>query len=461
MAKIFIAFYNAISQENTFDHAIPCFYEAFIAELLNLGNELLIIHHNKFVGNYDPIPTSIKNEIANFSPDLAILFNNAFFDIASIFEFPIYIYEVDSIINFSNLETLKQKKDRFKYIVSQTSSIELIQKVIGVKKEDIFYMPFFTSIRKEKLPKIMNISFIGTRFCTEDSEGSSVWSKFMQTEPSEASIKLFKEALEIVKKDPFSSQEILEKNIYSFDENIKKYIDNSTLIDVLSGCNRILTLSEISDLGLTIFGTKSWAYENSIDYNIPLSFNFSKIYSLKHNQDIYNSSKIAININHLQAKTGFSWRVCDIMASDACLVSEYKPDFDILFPKLQIPVFHDRYTGRALCKKILKNEHMRQDIVSQCNEIIEKKFRLKHYIKDLEIFFAISLNTKDKKGTSLIKFYNFYRNNHPKILTKTKVKCKLIGALLLLILTQVPGMRNLLPHQKQKYIIKKVYQFFN
>lgn len=456
MAKIFIAFFNAISQDDQSFHAIPCFYEAFIKELSELGNELFVVHHNKFVGNYGPLPLELKKEIERFSPDFALIFNNAFFDLSEYFDFPIYIYEVDSIKYYSNIEILKEKKDRFKYIVPQTSSVSLVSDYLGIRKENILYLPFFTAVHKESLPKVMNISFIGTRFYTENEKGLSVWSKFMQTEPSPASVKLYKEALNIITTDPFLSEKNLENKIYSSDSSLKDYIDKDQLVDILSGCNRILTLSEVSDLGLTLFGTRSWATENCIDYNIPLAFNFKKVYSLKHNQDIYNSSKIAININHLQAKNGFSWRVCDIMASDACLVSEYKSDFNKLFPNIPIPVFSDRYTARKLCKKLLTNENMRQDIVSYCNEIIETKFRFKHIVTDLEIFVGHSLRTNYKQTPPRLRFFNCQQNEPQPFFIKKRIK--LMGGLCLLAFSQIPGMHIFLPPKKQKWLLEKINQ---
>lgn len=456
MAKIFIAFFNAIPQEDHLSNAVPCFYEAFIKELSELGNDLFVVHHNKFFGDYGPLPFELKKEIKQFSPDFALIFNNSFFDLSKDFDFPIYIYEVDSFKYYSNIDILKEKKDRFKYIVPQTSSIALLNNYLGIRKENILYLPFFTAVRKETLPKVMNISFIGTRFYTEDEKGQSVWSRFMQTVPSPYSIKLYKEALQIINKDPFISEEELNNKTYQTDTNLKKFINRDQLIDILSGCNRILTLSEISDLGLTIFGTRSWATENCIDYNIPLAFNFKKVYSLKHNQDIYNSSKIAININHLQAKNGFSWRVCDIMASDACLVSEYKPDFDKLFPNIPIPVFSDRYTARKLCKKLLENSNMRQDIISYCNEIIEEKFRFKHIISDLEMFVGLSLRTNDKKCTPRLRFFDCQQAERTSLFMKKKVK--LMGALFLLSLSQLPGMHIVLSRKKQKWLLEKINQ---
>ena len=122
MSRIFISFFNAVQHPDD-PHAMPCFYESFIKELAERGNELLVMHHHVFSQDFGPLPESIKAKITEFSPDFAVIFNNAFYDLSEHFDFPVYIYEVDSVLYYSNKDVLLAKKDRFRYIVPQTARL--------------------------------------------------------------------------------------------------------------------------------------------------------------------------------------------------------------------------------------------------------------------------------------------------------------------------------------------------
>lgn len=480
MAKIFIAFFNGLQKMDAPD-VMPCFYECFIKELACRGNTLLIEHHRHFGGRFGSVPQDIKTKIARFAPDFAIIFNNAFYDLSECFDFPIYIYEVDSIEYYSNVDILKKKKDRFHYIVPQSASIDIIHDAIGVSKKNILYLPLFTSVQREVLPKTMNISFIGTRFLTNGWDGVSTWSRFMATHPSPGAIEAYRAALNILADDPFIDERTLYQKIDVTGIDVKKYLNKKEHIAVLSGSKRVLALSAVSDLGLTIFGTPSWASENCVDPNIPLAFDFSPVYSLKHNQDIYNASRLAININHVQAKSGFSWRVCDIMASDACLVSEYRPDFDRHFAGVPIPLFHDRFEARAMCKKLLESENMRQDIVGRCNEVIDRKFRFENLLPQLEHFVGMSLRTEVADAEhSLIEAFsdpllapppaspasgNGAKQEPGKrrgllAALKLKKRWKLFWYLLLLAAAQVPVVDLALPSKRRDALYRKIQKYW-
>ena len=208
MPKIFIAFYGG--KNNPADpQGMVCFYESFTKELAERGNELLVMKHPFFCKDFGSLPENIRKKIADFSPDFAIIFNNAFYDLSENFDFPIYIYEVDSVIYYSNQEVLKKKKDRFRYIVPQTSSINALHAHLGVDKAQILYVPFFSSVQREDIPKTMNISFIGTPF---HENKKPAWNRFMQSDPSAKAVERFKQVLETVRRNPYiPRQELLEK----------------------------------------------------------------------------------------------------------------------------------------------------------------------------------------------------------------------------------------------------------
>lgn len=400
MARIFISFLNAI-KDPVNPHAMPCFYEGFIQNLHNLGNSLLIHSHQAFHQMGDICPPSLLSQIKAFSPELIIIFNNCFYDISKEFSCPIIIYEVDSILYYANKDKIKEKPHRYKFIVPQTDSINTIQSAFGINKKNILYIPFFSAIQAEKKIQDIDISFIGSKFTSPGF--ISPWNTIQKEEATENEKYELINIMHEIERNPFLKKDDIIKKCGIMSEKIKSICDPDTFIWALSDAKRIGVLSEIADLGLRLYGTKNWGTDIITDPDLCLAYDCIPTYSLSHNQNIYNRSKLSININHLQATTGFSWRVCDIMASSACLVSEFRPDFKRLFPQIPFLFFEDKYEAREICIKILKEENLREDLVCKSQEMINKHFRLEHFLDEIEFFAGVRFS-RARKDSSAVKF---------------------------------------------------------
>ncbi len=132
---------------------------------------------------------------------------------------------------------------------------------------------------------------------------------------------------------------------------------------------------------------------------LALCYNREPLFSLRDNQNFYNQSRIGICTQHIQAVSGFSWRVCDIMASNACLVTEYRPDMSSLFGSIDIPTFSTPAEARSRCKELLEHESLRKEIVEQCHEVIDARFRFRHLLEKLEDFLQMNLSAAVEEGT--------------------------------------------------------------
>ena len=89
------------------------------------------------------IDEDTKNEICGFDPDLCIIFNNSFFDLAEVVDCPIIIYEVDSPLYFSNKDDIRKKPDRYLYFIFQEESRKALKEDYGVDEKQIYFVPFF------------------------------------------------------------------------------------------------------------------------------------------------------------------------------------------------------------------------------------------------------------------------------------------------------------------------------
>ena len=399
MAKIFIsAFSGNLDKDNKY--ALPCFIDSFLYELKKAGNNILFFSSPYFIFKKGQnAPQQIIQEVRDFSPDLIILFNNCFYDynFSETFECPIIILEVDSYLYFSNKHILINKQNNYHYFVQANDSIENIHHVLGVPYSRIHRVPVFTSIVSTQVEKTSNIAFIGSFFSY-----TNYIRQFTLSSPTKKEISEFQKICSYIERDPFVSQEKLKKDIVITSKFLSENLDIEKIVFYISSCNRIKTLSSIAPLGLDLYGTISWI--NVLDFypEIALSFINKKVYSLQDNQDIYNSIKIGISISHIQAKSGFPLRIMDIMASNACLVSDYHEDFDLYFPNVKIPTFSNPHEAYDICKKLLDEDNFRCDIIAQCNEIIEKKYRFNRYRKDMENVTGLSLLSNESGNINFL-----------------------------------------------------------
>ena len=374
MSKVFVAFYNGLLKENL----IPIFYETFCNNMKKAGNELLVEMHQYFGKNFGEIPQEKKDEIERFNPDVCILFNNAYYTL-DFLECKKVIIESDSALYYSNRGYLKDNSEKYIFVVSQTDSINIIKKVYG-NKCNVVRVPLFTDIKNKREQQDTNISFIGTKF---DVSAEKKRYRTVVKEFSDDQIVKYLKILKYLEKHPFCTNDELKIEFIDADEIIDN-IDIPVTLHMLGGEKRINVLSQLSDLGLKIYGTRTWADTYFYNTDISRCFCYDNISSLEQNENVYNRSKIGISISHPQALSGYPWRIMDIMASNAALVSDFHSDFIEDFGKEAFPTYDNRFEAREICKKLIDDNEYRREIVGKCNEIIDKKFRFSNYLSRLE-----------------------------------------------------------------------------
>lgn len=384
MAKICAAFFNALYDE-TDEERIPCWYETFFKGLRERGNELLLFPVKEFQKEYGEIDDMTKQKIIEFAPDLYISFNNVFFDMPFL-ECPQIVYEADTPIYWNGKDKLKNNKTKL-FAVFGEDEVQYLNEKLGISRNRIFKVIPFTEVCAENKEQNINISFIGSRFgvCRQNEMG-------YLSEMDSGARKEYYDCLEYIINHPLvDKEELIKKN----DVKNKKVIDVLDLpgmLNMMSSEKRIRVLSAIVDLGLNLYGTDSWMYRYHFDSRLNLAYVNQSVFSLQHNQDIYNSSKLSINISHYQAKDCFSWRVLDIMASNACLVTDAWSGVKKFFPEITLPIYKDEHQARDMCLKLLHDEILRTDIVGQCHEVVEKRYRFKNHLSQLEEITGICLS---------------------------------------------------------------------
>ncbi len=362
MAKILIIHYGGIKVAGKYRTFI--FYEGLIETFRDNGNDVMEIITNDFLKrpwngsnelNFGISASKLIGDIKKFGPDLVISFNNSSIEnLEREIDCPIAIWDADHFHHFNDIEKLKRNKDRFLFFCSQTSDIPDCQRIFGVRREQCFLMKPATSVRPDFLvEKSHNIVFIGTPFGNDSEKNKLHRHKGRYVE---------------LMKDLAADNRDVESIT-------KKYADildvEQTVLDYGSVANRTSVLSHVAPLGLDLRGGEGWldiGLDSSMD--IFAAYNPEKVYSVEQTARIYNRSKIGLNINHAQAKTGYSWRVMDILGSSAVLVTNYSEDLAADLGDLSENVFY--YSPREayeLCDRLL----LTRSSITRLSAILEAK----------------------------------------------------------------------------------------
>lgn len=390
MAKIFVALNNFCRIKEDYC-AMPPFYESFLQGLKNAGNTVKCFQTKTVAGGNrfaNDIPDYHKEFLKEFNPDLCILFNNNFWDISDLVDCPILVYDVDSPLEWQSKESLIENVGRYHFVYNQIKGKEEILDYFRAEEQQCCYIPFFSEICPDPNVKpTNNVVFLGTNWSWR---GYDFLNKFVRTVPSESDIKKAIEVLNQYIQEPLKPSHEIYYELQNCPHDRINLGNLFRCATEISGLRRLHFLEAISDLGLEINGYY-WKID-MMNYfpEVLACVRDKQIWTKKQSEDYYNTAKIAFSTNHIQAQGGFSFRVCDIMASNACLVSEYSEDLKRIFPHL--PLFATPQEAREQCKRLLENESLRQEIVVQSHETINRSFRFKHVLEKLESFTGLRLH---------------------------------------------------------------------
>lgn len=397
MAKIFIS-YSYLEENKK-----SIFFESFIDALEKQGNEVLYLNTTGFLekawnGN-NKLKDSINvdellDNIKVFSPELCITFNNSIPSaIVNILDIPIVIWHADTFMYFNDKERLKLEPGRYFYVCPFERDIKTLKKELSISSDKILNILPATSVKAELLDKNLNISFIGSLFRYHGFEG-----KLRDVKNREEIIN----ACNIAKSDPLADIEEICQQLSS--QDALGGFSHDDLITFSSIQDRNMALASLYDLGMKIYGKSpyfDWLSIGQFLPNLGLCVSNEDVYTLKHNQDVYNRSRVSVSISHSQAAEGFPWRVFDVMASNSCLLSDKRQGIaDFTKGYVDIPMFSDPFEARKLAKALLASEELRNEIIQGSNACIEDKGRWHHRFSDIEEAVGVSLINADKIGSS-------------------------------------------------------------
>ena len=427
MSKVLVCLSNVIMQEGK--PYITCFYDQLISALKECGNDVRVFIPNlfntaSFYGENDLLEgiseNNLKEQISSFNPDLVISFNNAnyknIFDCVSC---PVVIWDADEYKMWNQKEFIKKNKEKYTFFSFSEYGVNQIKEAFGLKDSQIFHVKSATNLKNIKEEQTTNISFIGSYFLVSYDLQSLI-----NRHSGEKGLPII---LNEIKNSPFvPKQTILEKLKGTASQkliNDFNAIDDNRYTFLFSAQNRVGTLYALCDMGLDLFGIDEWKDITRLFPEIGACLNQRLVYSAQDNQEIYNKSKICLNVCHCQSKNSMPWRIADVMATNGCLMSENLPMINREFGKyVKIPMFDTPYDVRSLAQKLLKDEKWRTEIVTGSNMAIEESYRFIHRFKQMEEILGISLCGPAEGGCSKILQPEYDLIKKPK---KESVKKKL------------------------------------
>lgn len=360
----------------------------------------------------------LTQKITSFNPDLIIAFNNQITKkIYEITNCPVLVWWCDdpSYIDCHGNQYIQKYRERIYFGVFSDNQFEYIKSTYAFDKNRILLTKPSTGFYKKDIKQDKSITYVGSVYTIPDCVTLDVIQRLSKNRVGlYTAFNKLQYNLDDKEGNEFFKQ-ILQK------EDIKN--DVAFISSYYQKTQTLIALASFFDLHIY---SSSGTYS---DLSIPAKSNLDLMVS--HHIDelcndiddvanIYNSSKISINLNTSYAnkgdKGGLSWRVCDVMATNSCLISNISPALDQCFGKwVKIPQFTTKQEAYDISKNILAEYNWRQDIVAGSQLAIkEGGFTFDCRVRELEQLFNL------KKGEPESK-YEFFINPALKI-KKKKVK---------------------------------------
>lgn len=371
---------------------VDSFVEGMIRALTRAGNEVLNIRVNDFYRNGKLVTSRerMRKKIHSFKPDLVLSLNNAapypqFIDDT---DCPVACLAADSYAFFSNKETIRKHAERYYFFNFSNDTINTLKDWFpeAQANRNILF-GHATDLQAEDIPQDIPVSFVGS-MANWNRELVAYFQRLphipvMNYEDQNTAKNSFFKLLDQFKDNPF--MEVKGGAISGAPLQWGVPVEAS-LIHLLTCQERFKVLSQLSDLGLRLYGYPH-AYSEVLLYNEKLfrCFDYTPSVTIDHSTHTFNRSKVSLNLPHGHAQEGFSWRVCDILASNATLLSCRQPDLVSLSKGyVDLPMFESPAEARDLTIKLLRDPEWRKELSKGSQKMIEEKCRFEPKFKIME-----------------------------------------------------------------------------
>ena len=444
----------------TLGHQLDAYQSNLVDAFVKRGFSVHVILSNYLADNVnygiraDVSQEKIISYIRDCGADLVLSMNHGAMtkNIQSSINCPIISWIVDDIPHIffpdgsDNLEAMFDGK--VKVIISSTELHDQFLRRIPSLKGRLFLLPAATNIEAFKgfeNVKRHNISFVGSSLDLRDI----YYFVNANLDENKQTVGLILEAIKKMRENyrlDFSAL-MLELGL---DQNpkIKEWGEEKfrmILANLISNNERFQAIEALHELGVSLFGNKDWLNSLATSTRVLECYQAGNVIR-NHSQlvDIYQTSKISINIPQIQVESALPYRVFDIMASDSLLITKYHPDSDayVFFGKdFPAPMYKDVPHLKELCHFYLNNEDARKEIVKKCNLLISKGFSFDERVEDILRLASFSAPKDAQKTGSRVQLATDHFYSLLIINMDSREKLKLLLVHILRILTS-KGLRK-------------------
>ncbi len=379
------------------------YIQGFIDILIENGHNVMP-YIDKDITSGKPLRNNIYHffaycDVVNFKPDFIFAFNNVLDErFLKKYDCPIYIIASDTPLYWHNKDLITKYPGRFNVLYFNNDFANELIENFKIDEKHQLLIPYTTSVVSKSTKQDKDISFVGNFCCAASLGLQNTIIKNLPNIVRDNVADIYKKMFDEYKETGLISQ-YLYNELQNYIHNPKITIDNiaTNFCNAITNKGRIDLLSGLLDLDLHIYTFMDNLTCIDFDYNLWKKCHFQFVTTISDNQYIYNTSKISLNLPHAQVHTGFSWRTCDIMASNAMLLSNPTNDLIRLFGDI-VPTYVDTKDLHDKCEYFIKHENERRDIVKECNEIINKNHRYENLMQLLNQFMDLPLKTKSSFG---------------------------------------------------------------
>jgi hypothetical protein len=387
-----------------FSQVATAFAELGISLEVILANELLHPAGGQETTNPLVDPAKLNAWVKQQKPDFIFSVNNAGMtaQLAAATTVPIITWLVDDLPHlffhdgFGNAERHFQKQERI-FCYSSTLS-EQIRRIFPHASNRIYWISHGTNLAGQILPdepSVYPISFVGSCFPIENLVD------LLSIARKNGAASEVLEHLKLIDRDYVAGSATITTS-QALNDSLKtagfsSFDYHRFLANTITTQNRTEGLRHIAHLGLYLWGSSLWLNTLNSTNIIANSFQFDNpITTPNQLNNIYNASRISINIPNIQNCAGLAARILDVMASSSLLITEYHPDSDLfkLFgPDCPVPMYRSFDHLRELCAYYLEHEAERQHLVRACNRLVDGRFLLRNRLKAMLEAAGITLPT--------------------------------------------------------------------
>lgn len=389
MARILFSSFSNVTW--TKEKYLDSFVEGFIRSLKRNGNSVLNIRTNDFVDH--PVssnPTTSINtplllhEIKTFNPDLVITLNNSLpcHEVITHTNCPIALYTADGPDFFSHRDMIEKHMDRYSFFRMNDNVYHSLKRSFpSIRDEQFFFFGYATEFRARDIPQDIGISFLGSL-----PNYSRDLMHYIRRMGSNEIKDAFFEKFDQFRNDVFSKMNI---TLPGFDNPVPL---ETLAVFLITAKDRFFTLSALTDLGLHIQGYDTFCYVGKYNYDILRAYNFDLCVTIEQSEILFNRSKISLNLPNARAIDGFSWRVPDVLSSNAVLLAPKKSELlKLMQGYADLPMYESPAEARELAVKLLREDNWRKEIVMASQKMVDDKCRFDSKIKDMQSHFNICL----------------------------------------------------------------------